>query len=91
MELRAVLGERAACLGFGGGRGVDARRNAGVEGEGGVVVDIGFEGEQGGEKRILVCRTDEQVRGVVFVVVRWLVLIRLGCQCVVRDGEGVHS
>ncbi|KAF8071745.1 Acetokinase family-domain-containing protein [Lyophyllum atratum] len=62
-ELRAVVGGRVRCLGFGG---VDEGRNGGLgEGEGeGVVVDVGVgvEGRGKGKgKRLLVCRTDEQV------------------------------
>lgn len=54
-ELRAVIGEKVRCLGF---AQIDESKNERLDGEGGVVLDI----SQGGEgKKILVCRTDEQV------------------------------
>ncbi|KAG6816891.1 hypothetical protein H0H87_002012 [Tephrocybe sp. NHM501043] len=57
-ELREVVCARVRCLGY---AKVDPAKNAEL-GEG-VVVDIGVEGEGKGEreKRVLVCRTDEQV------------------------------
>ncbi|KAG5717268.1 hypothetical protein E4T56_gene14989, partial [Termitomyces sp. T112] len=57
-ELREVVAARARCLGY---AKVDPAKNAEL-GEG-VVVDIGLKGEGKGEreKRVLVCRTDEQL------------------------------
>ncbi|KAH0585387.1 hypothetical protein H2248_008625 [Termitomyces sp. 'cryptogamus'] len=57
-ELREVVAARARCLGY---AKVDPAKNAEL-GEG-VVVDIGLRGEGKGEKekRVLVCRTDEQL------------------------------
>ncbi|KAF7327424.1 putative acetate kinase [Mycena kentingensis (nom. inval.)] len=52
--LRAVVGKRVECLGF---AGVDGERNETVEEKEGVVVDVGGDGS----KRVLVCRTDEQL------------------------------
>ncbi|KAG6900688.1 hypothetical protein C0993_004999 [Termitomyces sp. T159_Od127] len=56
-ELREVVAARARCLGY---AKVDPAKNA--ELDQGVVVDIGQKGEGKGEreKRVLVCRTDEQ-------------------------------
>lgn len=55
-ELREAVTKAVECLGFGM---VDAGRNADDNvNEGGVVVDIGIEGM---DKRILICKTDEQV------------------------------
>lgn len=56
-ELRALIGERVGCLGY---TQVDEERNGAVDGTDGVVVDIGAVGAL--TKRLLVCRTDEQVR-----------------------------
>ncbi|KAI5998691.1 Acetokinase family-domain-containing protein [Pisolithus albus] len=55
VELRSKVGEAVSCLGF---AAVDERKNEGVEKKKGVVVDIGTAGQC--EKRVLVCRTDEQ-------------------------------
>jgi acetate kinase len=55
-ELRRVVVERLACLGF-----VGVSRGGGEDDDDGVVVDIGDGTPQDG-KRIYVCRTDEQVR-----------------------------
>jgi len=57
-ELRRVIGERIGCLGF---SGVDEGKNEGVDGEDGVVINIDKNGEGARGKRILVCRTDEQL------------------------------
>ena len=53
-ELREAVMARTGCLGF----KLDHGKNAGADGEDGVVVDIG--GEESGGKRTLVVRTDEQ-------------------------------
>jgi acetate kinase len=53
-ELRSAIGERVKCLGF---AGVDEGRNERVGKENGIVVDIGLDGG----KKLLVCRTDEQL------------------------------
>lgn len=57
-ELRDVVGKKVRCLGF---VELDEERNAGVDGVEGEVVDIGVEGERARGRRLLVCRTDEQV------------------------------
>ena len=55
-ELREAVAKAVQCLGFGM---VDAGRNTGDNvKEGGVVVDIGIDRM---DKRILICKTDEQV------------------------------
>jgi acetate kinase len=55
-ELRESVIERCACLGF----IVDKTRNQAVDDQEGDVVEIGKEGQ----KKVLVCRTDEQVCSV---------------------------
>ncbi|KAI5890477.1 acetate and butyrate kinase [Schizophyllum commune H4-8] len=55
-ELRKVLCDRITCLGF---RPVSEERNAKVDEKGGAVVEIGE--EETGKRRLLVCRTDEQL------------------------------
>lgn len=63
-ELRAEVAKRCACLGF----AVDEGKNGDVAKKEGEVVEITGvstgvgDGEKGGKKRVLVCRTDEQVR-----------------------------
>ncbi|KAJ7236287.1 acetate and butyrate kinase [Mycena haematopus] len=65
-ELRARIAERVGCLGY---VSMDEGRNAGVDATEGVVVDIGEAGVDTGDvgeagsrsKRLLVCRTDEQL------------------------------
>lgn len=52
--MRSAIGDRVKCLGF---PGVDEERNERVGKEKDAVVDIGLDGG----KKILVCRTDEQV------------------------------
>jgi acetate kinase len=70
-ELREAVGRRVGCLGF---VPLDGERNEGADGVEGVVVDVGadvgsgsgswsVEGEERG-RRLLVCRTDEQVRRI---------------------------
>lgn len=59
-ELRAVLGERVECLGY---TRLDEERNAAVDATEGIVVDIGA---PAATKRMLVCRTDEQVSKAYF-------------------------
>lgn len=54
-ELREAVGKKVACLGF----KLDEKKNEGVDDVKGNIVDIGT-GEAGG-KRMLVCRTNEQV------------------------------
>ncbi|KAJ7911490.1 Acetokinase family-domain-containing protein [Mycena leptocephala] len=54
-ELRAVLGEHVECLGY---MRLDEERNAAVDATEGIVVDIGA---PAATKRMLVCRTDEQL------------------------------
>lgn len=61
-ELRAVIGERVQCLGF---ARIDESKNEDLDGADGVVFDISL-GEE--EKKILVCRTDEQVRLFVHII-----------------------
>ncbi|KAL1670008.1 Acetokinase family-domain-containing protein [Schizophyllum commune] len=56
LELRKVLCDRIACLGFGP---VSDEKNANVDEKEGAVVDIGE--EETGKRRLLVCRTDEQL------------------------------
>ena len=59
-ELREAVGKKVACLGF---VGLDEGRNESVDAVDAVIVDVGgkvVEGEGRG-KRLLVCRTDEQV------------------------------
>ncbi|KAG5647383.1 hypothetical protein DXG03_000453 [Asterophora parasitica] len=61
VELRRVVAQKIECLGY---VRVDERRNGEVDGRKGVVFDIGVEGEHMNARRakkILVCRTDEQV------------------------------
>lgn len=53
-ELREAVTERVECLGF----AIDPKANREVEGTEGAVVDIGKHSEG---RRVLVCRTDEQV------------------------------
>ncbi|KAL1723884.1 Acetokinase family-domain-containing protein [Schizophyllum commune] len=55
-KLRKVLCDRIACLGFGP---MSKEKNAKVDEKAGAVVDIGE--EETGKRRLLVCRTDEQV------------------------------
>lgn len=63
-EVRQVIGRKMACLGF---EVVDAEKNEKMDTLEGVVVDLGAgrpDGEGVGEgkgKKLLVCRTDEQV------------------------------
>ncbi|KAL0954570.1 hypothetical protein HGRIS_003530 [Hohenbuehelia grisea] len=54
--LRARIGEQVKCLGF---AGLDGSKNEAVDTVDGSVVDIGQGGSQ--ERKILVCRTDEQL------------------------------
>ncbi|KAJ7116450.1 Acetokinase family-domain-containing protein [Mycena epipterygia] len=61
-ELRALIGERIECLGY---PHVDEGRNVGVDATEGIVVDVGAPGVAG--KRLLVCRTDEQVGTVPLI------------------------
>lgn len=68
--LRAEIGKYAQCLGF----NVDEEKNKGAIKKEGVVIDIGVATDGDGGKRVLVCRTDEQVCSVVFVV-------QLRCLC----------
>ena len=56
-EARKAVSGKVACLGF---KGLVEAKNESVGSEEGVVVDISESGENG--KRLLVCRTDEQVR-----------------------------
>ncbi|KAF9466553.1 Acetokinase family-domain-containing protein [Collybia nuda] len=57
-ELRTVIAENVRCLGF---AQIDESKNKGLEGMDGVVFNVGL-GEEGREaKKILVCRTDEQL------------------------------
>ncbi|KAI0360164.1 acetate and butyrate kinase [Trametes cingulata] len=55
VELREAVVERAKCLGF----ALDEKANGEVDKREGAVVDVGREKEDG--KRVLVCRTDEQL------------------------------
>ncbi|KAF7375216.1 putative acetate kinase [Mycena sanguinolenta] len=55
-ELRALVAERVGCLGY---THMDEERNGAVDATEGVVVDIGAPGSS--TKRLLVCRTDEQL------------------------------
>jgi acetate kinase len=55
--VREAIGRGVRCLGF---AGVDSGKNDQVEGQG-KVVNIGVEGGVGQGKKILVCKTDEQV------------------------------
>lgn len=55
--LRRRVGEYVACLGF----EVDEERNGKVDGEEGVVVDIGKKAGGKAGHKVLVCRTDEQL------------------------------
>ncbi|KAJ6630944.1 Acetokinase family-domain-containing protein [Mycena sp. CBHHK59/15] len=57
-ELRALIGARVRCLGY---PALDEERNGQVDKVEGVVVDVGPAGSGETEKRMLVCRTDEQV------------------------------
>ncbi len=63
-EIRQVIGGKMACLGF---EAVDAEKNEKMDALEGVVVDLGAgraDGEgvvEGKGKKLLVCRTDEQV------------------------------
>ncbi|KAJ7183198.1 Acetokinase family-domain-containing protein [Mycena filopes] len=56
-ELRAFIGERVECLGY---AHVEEERNAAVDAAEGIVVDVGASSESS-TRRILVCRTDEQL------------------------------
>ncbi|KAF8207097.1 acetate and butyrate kinase [Mycena galopus ATCC 62051] len=55
-ELRALIGERVECLGY---AHIDEERNGAVDGTEGVVLDVGA--AEFSTKRLLVCRTDEQL------------------------------
>ena len=55
VELRQTVIKKMGCIGF----ALDEGRNAGVDNEDGLVVDIGMNKR---DHRVLVCRTDEQVR-----------------------------
>uniref|UniRef100_A0A0W0EXN9 Probable acetate kinase n=1 Tax=Moniliophthora roreri TaxID=221103 RepID=A0A0W0EXN9_MONRR len=67
-ELREFVGDWVGCIGYGSGGGtvgggVDKELNTQVEQKDGAVIDISLRNEKKGEakeKRILVCRTDEQ-------------------------------
>lgn len=54
-ELRRAVGEAVACLGF---AVIDETKNSQVNDDEGIIVDIG---KGDGMKRMLVCRTDEQL------------------------------
>ena len=74
-ELREVIAGKIRCLGF---SALDPRKNAGVSEENKVVVDVGVnvttEGDVRG-KKILLCRTDEQVSSWLFGFTwEWLVM-----------------
>ena len=70
-EIRQVIGGKMACLGF---EAVDAEHNEKMDALEGVVVDLGVgrpDGEgvvEGKGKKLLVCRTDEQVNNRCGVV-----------------------
>lgn len=55
-ELREAVARHVVCLGF---VELDQGKNVGVDGVEGTVVDVGVQGDQK-QKRLLVCRTDEQ-------------------------------
>lgn len=54
VELRETVMQKMECLGF----GIDKAKNQGVEDQDGEVVEVWSKGDQ---KRVLVCRTDEQL------------------------------
>ncbi|KAI0346101.1 acetate kinase, partial [Trametopsis cervina] len=54
VELRETVMQKMECLGF----GIDKAKNEGVEDQDGEVVEVWSKGDQ---KRVLVCRTDEQL------------------------------
>lgn len=58
IELREAVVAKMRCIGF----ALDAERNAGVSGQEGVVFDIGASKD---DHRVLMCRTDEQVRALL--------------------------
>lgn len=80
-ELREAVARHVVCLGF---VELDQGKNVGVDGVEGTVVDVGVQGDQK-QKRLLVCRTDEQVAGVFnlrysllmfyFASLRWRALV----------------
>jgi len=73
-ELRESVVERCTCLGF----AVDKTRNEGVGEQEGSVIEIG----KAGQKKVLVCRTDEQVCPVTSVAD-----LEDTKECTVRDGK----
>jgi acetate kinase len=75
-ELRESLIERCACLGF----VIDSTRNEGVDEQEGVVVEIGKDGQ----RKVLVCRTDEQVGPI-----SCMAALESNKVYVARDGETV--
>ncbi|KAJ7672141.1 acetate and butyrate kinase [Mycena polygramma] len=56
-ELRAFIGERIKCLGY----EIDPERNNAVDSVEGAVVEVGVSRDETPAKRLLVCRTDEQL------------------------------
>ncbi|KAJ7650730.1 Acetokinase family-domain-containing protein [Roridomyces roridus] len=64
-ELRAVLAERIACLGY---ASISAERNAAVQGAEDIVLDVGVPEATG--PRLLVCRTNEEVCSFIFLSTR---------------------
>ncbi|GJE94515.1 acetate and butyrate kinase [Phanerochaete sordida] len=54
VELRETITKQMECLGF----GIDEAKNAAVDKEDGTVIDVGVSHD---ERRVLVCRTDEQL------------------------------
>lgn len=91
VELREAVVRQCACLGF----SVDEERNRGVDGSRGKVVDLGRKRESRSEdagKRVLMCRTDEQVSFTASDLSSRLreALMRL-CPCTVGDGARVRA
>ncbi|KAI0925724.1 hypothetical protein AcV5_008384 [Taiwanofungus camphoratus] len=72
MELREAVTEKATCLGF----ALDGGANEKAKDSGGVVVDIGKNKDA---RRVLVCRTDEQVCLLPYLESRQRTLIMMHC------------
>lgn len=58
-DLRKYIADKVQCLGY---LSIDDAKNEGVDSEPGAVVDISSTESAATTKKLLVCRTDEQVR-----------------------------
>lgn len=79
-ELRKVIGDKLQCLGF---HGVADSGNKAVDKQDGAVVDI--TAQSASDKRLLVCRTDEQV------CLSFVFCCNHSQRILVRDGQAVFA